>query len=118
MTESIFIENFKSVDDIIREYEAPADALEGAEVLLAWYGYGSYEGDSLVIFRKEGKLFEVNASHCSCYGLEGRWEPEETTPEALLKRTIYDGCDGSKEAEVRLHDLARSLAPTTSGSAR
>jgi hypothetical protein len=36
-----------------------------------------------VIFEKDGKLWEVNGSHCSCYGLEGQWQPEETTWEAI-----------------------------------
>lgn len=31
-------------------------------------------------------LYEVNGSHCSCYGLEGQWEEEETTVEALAYR--------------------------------
>lgn len=110
--EPFYIENFKSQADIIKEYEAPANALDGAEVLLAWYGYGSYEGDSFVLFRKDGKLWEVNASHCSCYGLEGKWEPEETSIEALKKRRIYDGCDGAAEAAVRLKDVIAALEAT------
>lgn len=39
-----------------------------------------------VVFRKEDKLYEVHGSHCSCYGLEGQWSPEETSFEALLDR--------------------------------
>lgn len=109
MTETIFIENFKSREEVLDEYKAPAGALDNADLLLAWYGYGSYCGDSLVIFRRDGKLYEVNGSHCSCYGLEGCWEPEETTPEALLKREVYDSCDGGKECETALHGLAQSL---------
>lgn len=60
--------------------------LDGATVLLASYGTPSYEGYAFVLFEKDGKLFEVNGSHCSCYGLEGQWEPEETTKEALMAR--------------------------------
>jgi|SRR6185437_2097865 len=85
MTER-YVENFASPEDIISNYRAPADALEGAEVLLAWYGYGNYDGSSLVVFRRDGKLYEVNGGHCSCYGLEGQWDPEETSLEALEKR--------------------------------
>jgi hypothetical protein len=66
---SIYIENFESNADIIKEYKAPADALDGATVYLAWYGYGSYSGDSLVIFEKDSILYEVNGGHCSCMGL-------------------------------------------------
>lgn len=55
-------------------------------VLLASYGNANYEGGAFVLFEKDGKLFEVNGGHCSCYGLEGQWEPEETTAEALQHR--------------------------------
>lgn len=74
-----------TVAAIEAEFEKPS-ALDGAEVIVAIYDLGSYEGDAFVLFRKDGKLFEVNAGHCSCYGLEGQWEPEETTKEELLHR--------------------------------
>ena len=60
--------------------------LEGVEIVLASYGTPSYEGYAFVLFKKDGKLYEVNASHCSCYGLEGQWEPERTSVEDLLYR--------------------------------
>lgn len=77
---------FTDVGDLLKQYDAPADALNGATLIFAWYEYENYEGYSLVVFRRDGKLFEVTGSHCSCYGLEGQWEPEETTVEALLLR--------------------------------
>jgi hypothetical protein len=60
--------------------------LDDIEILFASYTYECYEGDAFVLFRKDGKLFEVNGGHCSCYGLEGQWDPEETTKEVLLHR--------------------------------
>lgn len=63
-----------------------SDTWHGVEVLLASYSYENYEGDAFVLFRKDGKLFEVNAGHCSCHGLEGLWRPEETSIEALEHR--------------------------------
>jgi hypothetical protein len=62
---------------------------QGVEILLASYGQGNYEGDAFVLFRKDGKLYEVNGGHCSCYGLEGQWEPEETTVDALRYRVEH-----------------------------
>jgi hypothetical protein len=59
---------------------------KGAEILLASYGTPSYEGYAFVLFRRDGKLYEVNGGHCSCYGLEGQWDPEETTSESLRHR--------------------------------
>ena len=61
--------------------------LNSSEVLLAWYGRGCWDGHAMVVYRtKEGQLYEVNGSHCSCYGLEGRWDPEETNYKALAMR--------------------------------
>lgn len=58
----------------------------GCKILLASYGTPSYEGYAFVLFERDGKLYEVNGSHCSCYGLEGQWDPEETTVDALRCR--------------------------------
>ena len=77
-------DNYRNDDDPVPLAEKPAFA--GAEILLASYGTPSYEGYAFVLFRRDGKLWEVNGSHCSCYGLEGQWEPEETTVEALRRR--------------------------------
>lgn len=55
-------------------------------ILFASYTYEDYSGDAWVLFEKDGKLFEVNGSHCSCYGLEGQWEPEEANLLELQKR--------------------------------
>lgn len=69
---------------------------KGAEILLASYGTPSYEGYAFVLFRRGGKLYEVNGSHCSCYGLEGQWEPEETTVEALRHRVAQGNLGAGK----------------------
>jgi hypothetical protein len=101
----IYIKVFKSKADVIEEYKAPADALDGAVVLLAWYGYGDYCGESLVVFKKDGKLWEVNGSHCSCMGLEEQWKPEETSWEALKMRKLDTECDSGAEAQAALNAL-------------
>ncbi len=70
-------------------------ALVGAKILLASYGYENYVGSAFVLFERDGKLYEVNGGHCSCYGLseqsysgdtETQWQPEETTLESLRHR--------------------------------
>lgn len=53
------------------------------EILFASYGGRSYEGDALVVYERDGKLYQVSGGHCSCNGLEDQWAPEETTREAL-----------------------------------
>jgi len=103
---SAYLQEFKSREDIATEYacEIPAEA----EILLAYYGYGSYCGASFVIYRLDGKLYEVNGSHCSCNGLEGQWSPEETSVAALKMRDFYTE-DGGAEADAGLKALVERL---------
>lgn len=61
--------------------------LKGATILFGCYNRGDYEGDAFVLFRRGGKLYEVNGSHCSCYELEDQWSPEQTSYEQLRKRS-------------------------------
>ena len=88
--ENVYRGDWDEVGDMLREFSINSDLLEGIEILYAWYEYESYSGSAFVLFRKDDKLYEVNGSHCSCYGLEDQWDPEETNVEALLKRKFYD----------------------------
>lgn len=52
----------------------------------AVYSTPAYEGSATVIYSEDGrKWFEVTGGHCSCYGLEGQWEPREIDPGVHLK---------------------------------
>lgn len=105
----MYIEEFSDNADIVSRYGGSSEEdLNGAIVHLAWYGYGDYCGSSLVIYEKDGKLYEVNASHCSCYGLEDQWEPEETSWAALATREIEEYYDGSREANEVLRNVVGS----------
>ena len=55
------------------------------KILFASYGLDCYDGKAFVlcIRHDDNTLYEVNGSHCSCYGLEDQWEPEETSVKAL-----------------------------------
>ncbi len=64
------------------------DAPEDADIIFAGYTYEDYSGDALVVFQRDGKLYEVNDGHCSCNGLEN-WAPEETSIEALRIRQSW-----------------------------
>lgn len=66
--------------------DALASDTYAGQVIVADYEQGGYEGDAFVLFMRDGKLYEVHGSHCSCYGLEGQWEPEETTVGSLRHR--------------------------------
>lgn len=77
---------FDGPEKLCKEFSIPRATLDEYEVLYAWYEYEEYAGDSFALLRKDDGLFEVNGSHCSCYGLEGQWDPTRTTKDALLMR--------------------------------
>ena len=72
-------------------YEYPAEFPTEEEVLFASYGGGSYKGDATLIWKRDGKFYECEGSHCSCYGLEGQFEAEETTLDALAAKGKKEG---------------------------
>lgn len=47
------------------------------EVIFASYEIDGYEGSAAVLFRNGDKYYTVEGSHCSCFGLEDQWNPEE-----------------------------------------
>ena len=54
------------------------------EILYAEYECQYYEGWADVIYRNGDKFYWAHGSHCSCYGLEGQWDPEEYTAELFV----------------------------------
>lgn len=83
---TIFLGDFEDEQDVINSFEETQNVLNGAHVLLAHYEIDGYEGSAFVLFERDGKFYEVNGGHCSCYGLEGQWEPEETSVAELVHR--------------------------------
>lgn len=82
----LFLGDFASVEDVKSAFSVEDNELNGVYILLAQYEIDGYEGSAFVLFERGGKLYEVNGSHCSCYGLEGQWGPEETSTAALIHR--------------------------------
>jgi hypothetical protein len=91
--EPVFLNDWSSKEAVERDFET---SLADVNILFASYTWLNYSGDAFVLFEKEGKLYEVNGYHCSCYGLEGQWEPEETNPQAL-KHRLYEGRMGQDD---------------------
>ena len=89
--ENIYFDNFTCREDVEREFDVKLG--DDCEILLAVYTYGDYCGDALVIGRRGKTLFMVTSGHCSCYGLEGSWQEDETSLAALKymleKGTIF-----------------------------
>lgn len=102
----VFLGCWNNKQDVVRDFEIDAQVLAKARVIIAWYGQGDYCGSAFVLFSEGGKLYEVHGSHCSCYGLEDQWSPEETTVEALqhyLEHGYwFSGCDDGGAAEAAL----------------
>lgn len=89
--------SWSCIEDVESSFNLPAGHLKKLKIIVAAYDYGSggYEGYAFVLFKKDRKFYEVNGSHCSCYGLEDQWAPEQVSV-AALKYRIANG---------KLHDL-------------
>lgn len=74
--------------EIINAFEIPKETLENFDVIIWDYTYECYEGSAFLLLRDKNtnKLYEVNGSHCSCYGLEGQFKLEEVTKKELMFR--------------------------------
>jgi len=115
----MYVEEFKNNEDVADQYagyhqeeekQRILKLLNESTVYLAYYGHGSYDGTSLVIFEHNGILYEVNASHCSCYGLEGQWAPEETNWKAIGMREFTDHYNGEKTVKEYIDNLVAEHA--------
>jgi hypothetical protein len=86
----VYLEIWNDKDDVMKDFEQLNYSLQSVnknilerwkkiKILFAFYEYADYSGNAWVLFLQDGKLYEVNGGHCSCYGLEGQWDPEPTT---------------------------------------
>lgn len=101
----IYEEGFSDWEHVVSEFapsygrwgEGRNKAALGSEpeYIYARYLYESYDGSADVIFYRDGKWFYNGGSHCSCYGLEDQWEPEEV--DVVLHLKLID------EGSNRLH---------------
>lgn len=74
----------KDVTKLAEDFGVDTTVLDGIEVIVASYESEEYSGRAYVLFAKDGELYEVHGSHCSCYGLsEDGWSPEPCTLDEL-----------------------------------
>ena len=78
---------FESWQDVERYFELEAGSVVPDRVYLAAYDESDagYDGYADVVYRIGDRYFRVQASHCSCYGLEDQWAPEEYSREPILE---------------------------------
>lgn len=98
--EPVFLNDFTNKEDVLQNFAGDRweyddvkekdfiEQYKDINILFASYGCANYEGDAWVLYEKDGKLHEINGGHCSCYGLEGQWEPEEVSLEELEHRLL------------------------------
>lgn len=71
------LNGFSDKQDIIQHFDIKDKTfLDDAHILMAIYENEWYEGDAFVLYIKDDQIYEVNGSHCSCYGLEDQWDPD------------------------------------------
>lgn len=87
--DELFLDFFSGgKSEIARQFSIPLDELKDKHFLYAHYSYpyDDYTAEAYLLFIENDKLYEVDAGHCSCYGLEGQFEPEEVPIEVLYHR--------------------------------
>lgn len=84
---------FDDWEDVLDSFNVAKGAYVDRVVpLYAYYDYEDYIGNALVVFVEDGLLYSVHGSHCSCYGLEDQFDPEEIPweiAEEFFTRTAY-----------------------------
>lgn len=90
--EQVYFEGFRSWDDVMEQFQVPEqDRPVPDQVLFASYDCPEYEGYAEVIYRIGERYFWASGSHCSCYGLEDQWDPEEYNREQLALVVLRQG---------------------------
>lgn len=89
---------------MLSEFGVEKSVLDGAKIIVASYTYEDYSGSAYVLFERDGKLFEVHGSHCSCHGLSEdsynggptQWQPEEAD-EGVIRHRLINGTWGEED---------------------
>jgi hypothetical protein len=77
---------FENLNDIKEQFRSNCNEIKDEEILFASYGSQSWDGDAIILIKRNGKLYTVEGGHCSCRGLENQWDMIETTKDALKIR--------------------------------
>lgn len=110
---------FNCLADVEKEFQV---SFTGT-MIRAVYEQNKYDGAAVVIFVKDGVFYLVQASHCSCHGLEDQWSPEEMTAEALThilrKGNLYGMGRDEKLADlIELIDVVKGSPVAIEGLVR
>jgi len=108
---TIWLNDWQDADkaDLEKLFALKSGALADIELLLASYKQGDDSGYGFIFFRLNQQFFEVNVSHDSERDLQGQWEPEDTSIEALLFRLHRGNLGSSKASENIFDDALKNL---------
>lgn len=94
MLKDVYLGNWDGLDDVLRDFAVDKSVVKGYRVIVAGYSYEDYSGSAFVLLKKGHKYYEVHGSHCSCYGLEGQFDIEESSKASLKHRVDQGGSYG------------------------
>ena len=99
----IYKDDFENWKEVLEQFDA-TKLVTGKELpLFAVYANEGYDGSAFVLYIENNKLFSVYGGHCSCFGLEDQWEPEEidwSIAVQFLEQTWY--CQDYKDIVIPL----------------
>jgi len=119
--EKLYLEDLKGYtdDEIIKhlEFEYDADStLLNYEIIIAYESVGDWGCDSSSFFlmrnKLDGKFYEVHGSHCSCYGFEGQFEPQESSYDYLMSDNFSFYCGGYDDNETLNQSMVKEFLRT------
>lgn len=79
----VYSGDFESWSDVCHYFDVVVPQPD--QVLYAVYDQPGYEGYADVIYRVGDRFYWASGSHCSCYGLEGQWDPVEYSQQELAE---------------------------------
>ena len=86
---SIYRNDWKNWQDVASDFRTTVP--EPEEVIFADYTYEDYSGNAVVVYRQGDRYYVVDGGHCSCYGLEDQWKPEEYASLDILIGALSKG---------------------------
>ncbi len=112
----LYFGDFADEETVFGAFGVTPSEQDGVSILLAWYNGDCYDGEAMVLLESSGEMYEVNGSHCSCFGVEGQWKPELVVDKELLERaqrklsSLRDpnDHDGSKAFWRSVEELCRT----------
>ena len=81
-----YIDLFSDWSEVKRNFSRDVPEIEPKYVYASYTETSDYSWDAFVVIGNNKRDFQVvEGGHCSCYGLEGQWEPTDMGFKALVK---------------------------------